>query len=209
MDISVSSFRMLEFIQSLDTRLLIATRSIIDLDSPWQVFAVRLFADIDVFVSMVVMIGLWLHGSFHKEEASKREALSLLYATALAYVIYWILDLGLPVRPRPELADTVTPLIRHIPDNSFPSGHAIFAGAAVTAAFLFLRWKSIAWLLLVLGSIMALCRVIAGIHYPGDIIAGAPLGIGSAFLFQYLLKFRLIREDIYSWPIRIAKRLGL
>ena len=200
---------MLEFIQSLDTRLLIATRSIVDLNSSWQVFAVRLFADIDVFVSMVVLVGLWLHGSFHKEDASKREALSLFYATALALGIYWILNLGLPVRPRPELADTVKPLIRHIPDNSFPSGHAIYAGAAVTAAFLFLRKKSIAWLLLVLGSIMALCRVIAGIHYPGDILAGAPLGVGSAFLFQYLLRFRFIREDIYIWPIRIARLFKL
>ncbi|MDO8349833.1 MAG: hypothetical protein Q7S94_01625, partial [Gallionella sp.] len=65
---------MFEFIQSIDTRLLIATRSIVDLNSPWQVFAVRLFADIHIFASMVVMVGLWLYGSFHQEETSKREA---------------------------------------------------------------------------------------------------------------------------------------
>jgi len=196
---------MLEFIQSLDTRLLIATRSIIDSDSPWQVFTVRLFADVNVFSLIIVMVGLWLYGSFHHEEKSKREALSLFYATALAFGIYWILDLGLPVRPRPELTDTVKPLISHIPDNSFPSGHAIYAGVSVTAAFLFLRSKAIAWILLFLGSIMALCRVMAGIHYPGDIMAGALVGIGSAFLFQHLLGFRFFREDIYILPIRIAK----
>lgn len=200
---------MLEFILSLDTRGLIATRSIIDLNSPWQVFAVRLFGDINIFTLMIVLVGLWLYGSFHQEEASKREALSIFYATALAFGIYWILDLGLPVRPRPELTNTIKPLISHIPDNSFPSGHAIYAGASVTAAFIFLRNKSIAWFLLVLGTIMALCRVMAGIHYPGDIIAGAPIGIGSAFLFQYLLRFPFIREDIYIWPIRIAKLLKL
>ncbi|MDD4928086.1 MAG: phosphatase PAP2 family protein [Gallionella sp.] len=200
---------MLEFIQSLDTRLLIATRSVIDLNSPGQVFAVRLFADINVFASMLVMVGLWLYGSFHQEEASKREALSLFYAMALALGIYWLLNFGLPVRPRPELTNAVKPLISHIPDNSFPSGHAIYSGAFATAAFLFLRKKFIAWFVLVLGSVMALCRVIAGIHYPGDIIAGAALGVGSAFLFQYFLQFRFIREDIYNWPIRIAKLVKL
>ena len=158
---------------------------------------------------MIVMVGLWLHGLFHQEETSKREALSLFYATALAFGIYWIFDLGLPVRPRPELTDTVKPLISHIPDNSFPSGHAIYAGASVTAAFLFLRSKAIAWFLLFFGSIMVLCRVIAGIHYPGDIIVGVSIGIGSAFLFQHLLRFRFIREDIYVLPIRIAKRFKL
>jgi len=196
---------MLEYIQSLDTRLLIATRSIIDSNSPWQVFAVRLFADVNIFSLMIVMVGLWLHGSLHHKETSKREALSLLYATALAFLIYWILDLGLPIRPRPELTDTVIPLISHIPDNSFPSGHAIYAGASVTAAFLFLRNKTIAWVLLFLGFVMVLCRVMAGIHYPGDIIAGVSVGIGSAFLFQHLLGFRFFREDIYILPIRIAK----
>lgn len=200
---------MLEFIQSIDTRLLIATRSIVDLNSPWQVFAVRLFADIHVFASIVVMVGLWSYGSFHQEETSKREALSLFYATTLAFGIYWILDFGLPVRPRPELTDTVKPLINHIPDNSFPSGHAIYAGATVTAAFLFIRNRAIAGFLLVLGMLMALCRVIAGIHYPGDIIAGAPIGIGSAFLFRSFLRFRIIREDFYIWPIRLAKFLKL
>lgn len=200
---------MLEFIQSIDTRLLIATRSIVDINSPWQVFAVRSFADIHIFASMAVMVGLWSYGSFHQEETSKREALSLFYATAFAFGIYWILDLGLPVRPRPELTDTIKPLINHIPDNSFPSGHAIYAGATVTAAFLFIRNKAIAWFLLVLGMLMALCRVVAGIHYPGDIIAGAPIGIGSAYLFRNFLRFRFVREDIYIWPIRLAKFLKL
>lgn len=196
---------MLEFILSIDTRLLIATRSIVDLNSPWQVFAVRLFADIHVFASMVIMVGLWLYGSLHHDETSKQEALSLLYVTTFAFGIYWVLDLGLPVRPRPELADTVKPLIIHIPDNSFPSGHAIYAGAAVTAAFLFIRNKAIAWLLLVLGILMALCRVVAGIHYPGDVIAGVPIGIGSAYLFRNFLRFRFVREDLYIMPIRFAK----
>lgn len=198
---------MFEFIQSIDTRLLIATRSIVDLNSTWQVFAVRIFADSHVFASMVVMVGLWLYGSFHREETSKREALSLFYATALAFVIYWILDFGLPVRPRPELTNTVRPLIDHIPDNSFPSGHAIYAGATVTAAFLFVKNKAIAWFLLMLGMLMVFCRVVAGIHYPGDIIAGVPIGIGSAYLYKNFLRFRFIREDLYIWPIRFAKLL--
>ncbi len=77
-------------------------------------------------------------------------------------------------------------LFGHAPtDPSFPSGHA--AGAFTLAAFVIARWRGytahpVAWR--VLGTIglvaaaagIALSRVYLGVHFPGDVAAGAAVG---------------------------------
>jgi undecaprenyl-diphosphatase len=82
-------------------------------------------------------------------------------------------------RPRPVFA----PPLATAPAASFPSGHA--AGAAVLATVLFLlcarRWR----FLIVTGAgpltlAVAASRVVLGVHYPSDVVAGLALGIGCA-----------------------------
>lgn len=86
------------------------------------------------------------------------------------------------MRPRPETITDLPPLINHLPDNSFPSGHAIFAGASVIAIGYFLNMR-LSSFFAVFGVIMLVCRVISGVHYFGDVLVGVVLGSILARLY--------------------------
>ncbi|QEV21262.1 bifunctional phosphatase PAP2/diacylglycerol kinase family protein [Streptomyces alboniger] len=93
-------------------------------------------------------------------------------------------------RARP-LLDTV-PLIRQLKrqpiTTSFPSGHSASAVAFATGVAL----ESRAWgagVAPVAGAV-ALSRVYTGVHFPGDVVAGAALGAGAAFAVRGLAPTR-------------------
>lgn len=62
--------------------------------------------------------------------------------------------------------------------SSFPSGHATGAAAFWTtlAVVLLPRLGRRAWLLLVVPVVVALTRVLLGVHYPSDVLAGLVVG---------------------------------
>jgi undecaprenyl-diphosphatase len=72
----------------------------------------------------------------------------------------------------------VHPLVPHGADASFPSDHATAAFAIATA--IWLRWRLAGAVSLVLAAALAVARVAVGVHYPGDVVAGAILGTGAA-----------------------------
>ena len=74
--------------------------------------------------------------------------------------------------------------------SSFPSGHAAFFFALSTAIFIFHKKWGIVYFL---GSfIIVLSRIMAGIHWPIDILGGMIAGIGSAVL---LASFTIWRKS--------------
>lgn len=60
---------------------------------------------------------------------------------------------------------------------SFPSGHT--AAAAVFAALLGIYYVDATWLLMTGVLLVGASRVVLGVHFPGDILAGALLGVVS------------------------------
>ncbi len=67
---------------------------------------------------------------------------------------------------------------------SFPSGHATHAGALFAAlAFCFPKYRLV---FLVLALWFAMSRILLGVHYPSDVIAGLLVGLGSAFVLAHL-----------------------
>ncbi|MBS1773192.1 MAG: phosphatase PAP2 family protein [Bacteroidetes bacterium] len=76
--------------------------------------------------------------------------------------------------------------------NSMPSGHTSFAFSAATSISLqYPKWYVIAPAYLWAGAV-GYSRLYLGVHYPSDVLVGAVVGAGSAFIAykgqQWLLK---------------------
>jgi undecaprenyl-diphosphatase len=106
------------------------------------------------------------------------------------------------IRDRPYLEHTATLLIGVSSDPSFPSDHAVGA-FALAAPFLFARHHLGKWLL-GMAIILALSRVVAGTHYPSDVMAGALLGLGAAWIAWSLRQWT---EPLVAPCLGLAHRL--
>lgn len=106
----------------------------------------------------------------------------VLGAALFAWGVSWVIKHAYPF-PRPFVAlDDVTKLIDYGRMDSFPSGHATFFSAIATVLYFY--HKKIA-LFYALGALMiGLSRIIAGIHWPVDILAGYIIG-GVVAIFVY------------------------
>ncbi len=90
-------------------------------------------------------------------------------------------------RPRPfEVLDNVKQLVERSGWGSFPSGHASFSFAIAMAVAYYYPKTSILFFLAAFS--IGGGRVAAGAHWPSDILAGAVVGILSAWLVKILLK---------------------
>lgn len=98
---------------------------------------------------------------------------------------------ALVARPRPFVADPghVHRLIDHARDPGFPSDHATASFAIATSIYLYDRRAGAA--ALVAAALLALARVVVGVHYLGDVAAGALLGSGVAIVVHRLSHARL------------------
>ena len=90
-------------------------------------------------------------------------------------------------RPRPfEVMNILRQLLSHDMGASFPSGHATVSFAIATTVFLW-RPKWGIWFLIVAFAVST-GRVIGGVHWPSDIVAGAAVGVFSAMTAYWTLR---------------------
>ena len=89
------------------------------------------------------------------------------------------------LRPRPFVVLEFVPLISHDPASSFPSGHAALYFAL--AGSMWLVNKKYGWWFLSAATLIGLARIVVGVHWPTDIIAGAAIGLLSVCAVHYLL----------------------
>lgn len=89
-------------------------------------------------------------------------------------------------QPRPFMVLNFSPLIEHNVSGSFPSGHMTFYFVLALTVFLLLNWK---WGWFFVGSVilMGLARIIAGVHWPLDILGGIAIAILCYFFVQKIL----------------------
>lgn len=87
-------------------------------------------------------------------------------------------------------------------DYSFPSDHAIIAGALAMGLLLFSR--KLGAVAVILALFLAFARVYAGVHYPADVIAGLVFGAVIALAIALGLRrpATAIAERLAATPLR-------
>jgi undecaprenyl-diphosphatase len=101
-------------------------------------------------------------------------------ALTIAAVLARVVD-----RPRPfAVHPQIHVFVAHAADPGFPSDHATAAFAI--AAVLLVRLGRPALLVLLAAAALAVSRVLMGVHYPADVLAGALLGTAAAVLVCFV-----------------------
>ena len=121
-------------------------------------------------------VGLWLLARPYRLPTWKRACLSALLSAALALGVNQLIAHFVWDRPRPF---TTHPGSVHLfaggsLDPSFPSDHAAAAFAIAVAVLVYSRRVGAAFL--IAATLIAVSRVVEGLHYPSDVLAGAAVG---------------------------------
>lgn len=130
-----------------------------------------------IYFSLLSIPYLWIKRERH-------DLIRIAISVIVAYALAEGLNLLFPV-PRPFVAEEFTPLIG-VPLSeyyaSFPSGHATFLATLGGAIFFTEKLPGVS--ILILGILVGIGRVLAGVHYPIDILGGFLIGIVVASLFK-------------------------
>jgi undecaprenyl-diphosphatase len=103
---------------------------------------------------------------------------------ALALLLYKLLKRWTR-RPRPFASDVrIRAWIAPLDEFSFPSGHTLHAVSFTIVALAY--YPALAWLLLPFTALVALSRVVLGLHYPSDVLAATAIGGGLGALSLWL-----------------------
>ncbi len=88
--------------------------------------------------------------------------------------------------PRPYEALEIDPIIhKDTKGQSLPSRH-VFSMFVIAVTYLWIQpWIGV--ILLLLGVVLAVLRVLGGVHFPRDVLVGALCGLGSGLVGYWLL----------------------
>ena len=111
-------------------------------------------------------------------QAGARVALQMALTALAGLALYRYLKLRL-VRERPHVfhAD-IRAAAPALDRYSFPSGHTLHAVAFTLIAMK--HFPELGWVLVPFAVLIALSRVVLGLHYPSDVLAGAAIGCALA-----------------------------
>lgn len=148
-------------------------------------------AVLGVFVAMFAW--LWLKFRLRAFLAGA----GVVVAYAVSEVVKLVVQEERPCRAAPSLAECPEP-----GDWSFPSNHSVIAGASAMAIWALHR--TLGWVAAVCALAAASSRVIVGVHYVHDVLAGLLLGALISWGIAALLKKRRSQDDA---PTVVLSRL--
>lgn len=113
-------------------------------------------------------------------EVSMRMGLASLVGVIIYKIVKALTERPRPYTQRDDIQLGAAPLDRY----SFPSGHTLHAISFSLIAIHF--YPELAWLLAPFAALVAVSRVVLGLHYPTDVLAGAGIGMMLGLVAIYL-----------------------
>lgn len=172
----------------------------------WLDTVARLFLN-DYFVPTLLAITLlilWFDGTTHIQRSTNQRAVLVgAFSTALANILLKLINL-MYHRPRPFDIYETNLLFYQPTDSSLPSNAATL-GFSVAAGVWFYR-RHWGWALFGLAAVFGLSRIFGGVHYPLDVIAGAALGCGSAWVIH---RQKTLIDSLLGFIVTLTQKLGI
>lgn len=170
--------------------------------TPWLHTPARLYAEYGVVVfAALLLVSWWLA----RGTGDLRRTTAALWAPVAALVALGVNQLlaHAVAEPRPYavLAHPLV-LVARSTDYSFPSDHAVMAGAVTTGVWLANRRLGL--LTAALAVLMAFTRVYVGAHFPLDVTVGLVVGALVALASYLLVRPVVVRlvEQLARTPVR-------
>lgn len=140
----------------------------------------------------LIIAGLALFVLLDKGSIRLRATIEALVSGFIGMTVFTRLLRGLFFRERPFVQFSVEQLLFVNPFlASYPSGHATIMFAISTSIFLYNKIWGIIFIVMAL--ISSISRVIAGVHFPSDIVGGVLVGVFSAILVWLITHFLPLR----------------
>jgi membrane-associated phospholipid phosphatase len=146
-------------------------------------------------LSLGTPVSLFVAGAIRKDTNMKRQALYVAGSIVVSSVITSVLKSTIK-EDRPFVTYPFITQLTVAGPKSFPSGHTAEAFTLATSlSMAYPKWYVIApsylW-----ATAVGYSRMHLGVHYPGDVFAGAIIGSGSAYLTRKLSNWYFKKLDL-------------
>jgi undecaprenyl-diphosphatase len=164
----------------------------------------------DYFIPVVIsliLLALWfIGGNMAQRETYHRAivvaAISMGSASGFVLAANGLYHHPHPFEEMPQLMDTVNRIFYPVHDPSFPSNTSAVTFAAATSMWQMSR--KIGLLLLIPAILMPFAKIYAAVYWPSDIVAGAILGILTAYFIKWIMP---VFEPIVSRIFKIMRKI--
>ena len=148
---------------------------------------ITFLASILVWLMFFGLIVLWVVDGKIKKEI----VIHAIFSALIAWILTEVLKNFVPMA-RPFQSSGLDPLTLTTPlDNTFPSTHT--AAAFAISVTVFLHDRKVGMLYLVMAALVGVARIMAYVHYPIDIIAGALLGSTVSYVSEKRHLFKALK----------------